>query len=334
MSDGPIYLSAAFGDKIGYGHLARLAVLGSELMRRGESVVWWLPEDSFSLEKSVILRRRLDVPVWLGLGIESGYLVSDGTPWREEERLFRRRFYLTGDETAEPEERRAVASAFYVQTPRRVASYHGAMGGSSVLGGPRYIVVNPLIVDGTPSALLGKRSAPRDRVLITFGASALGREMTERISWINAWPKVVIWPRSYGAPPMFGPDCVLLFDPGPDEMAYAYSRAKLVVGALGMTAWETLAAGVPGIFYGWSNEHIEGYARLRRGLAHRCLGLADAFSAETVADNAQALLSMLASDARSDVYRAIDDLRESLGFDGAGAQRVAASIIDRIGVRA
>ena len=115
MSDGPIYLSAAFGDKIGYGHLARLAVLGRELMRRGESVVWWLPVDSFALGKSVILRRRLDeIDPSFRAAVENGdlhsvnldYAVVDPAPYECRQKVFNRR-----DHHALAHERRRITHA-------------------------------------------------------------------------------------------------------------------------------------------------------------------------------------------------------------------------------
>jgi len=100
--------------------------------------------------------------------------------------------------------------------------------------------------------------------------------------------------------------------------------AALLIGALGMTAYEAAAAGVPSILTAWSDKHIETARELdKRGVAV-CAGLWDEFVGFPLAERVNALLSDFAG------WHAMHDAGKAL-VDGQGAARVAERIEQRIG---
>lgn len=310
-----VLLDPAYGWSVGYGHLKRLAVLGALLERQGAVVAW----RGRGLDGDV--KALTSWAPWPVAAIESApfdALVTDGTVYHPAEQAVPLRYALAGELREVVAERLTGIQCVYLQAAR-----DPDVRGIPVRSGGRYLVVDPDLVD---------RGEWRDQVgsspiLVTFGGSELGRELTLELAENLHAMQWVVWPESYGEPPQFAPNISLIRDPRTTEMRQAFRFCRLVIGAFGMTTWEAIAAGLPGLYVSWTDGHAHGYEPLQQGLAVGHLGRAG--TAVRIAHTAYRA-GIITGHQRLNPMPIFEDLRtvrERAAFDGQGAHRIARDIL-------
>jgi spore coat polysaccharide biosynthesis protein SpsF len=102
----------------------------------------------------------------------------------------------------------------------------------------------------------------------------------------------------------------------PDSLAPYLNGASLFVGALGMSAFEAAAAGVPSLLIAWTEDHEKTSKALAAGDVAVSLGMWDRFDGEYMAGSAEAILTL--------ETRWLDMSKSGKGMvDGKGAARVS-----------
>jgi spore coat polysaccharide biosynthesis predicted glycosyltransferase SpsG len=107
----------------------------------------------------------------------------------------------------------------------------------------------------------------------------------------------------------------------PDSLLPHLNGAALLIGALGMTAYEAAAAGVPSLLVSWSDDHLATALELERRGVCNSLGLWSEFEAEAMLAHIEVILS----DART--FSEMTTSGKAL-VDGRGVERVADRIMD------
>lgn len=187
--------------------------------------------------------------------------------------------------------------------------------GVSSLQGADWLIVNPKYAACQPDY-------ERGHVVVTMGGGD-PHELTGRaigkLGNIGRPVKAVVGPASEGVLFDFIPPANAGLLPPLEWLGPAFQGASLTVCALGMTAYESLAAGVPVMLTNWTPDHERTAQELKRLGCGWNLGMWQDFEKVDLAEGARAALAD------------VDDLRK-MGMrgrklvDGQGAGRVAGRI--------
>ena len=189
-----------------------------------------------------------------------------------------------------------------------------SLNGANVLRGTEWLIINPEYAACQPDYTSG-------HVVVTMGGSDphnLTGKAIDLLARIGRRVKVVIGPAAQMLRDTVVPlttDVVV----APDSLGWFFDGAALTVCALGMTAYESLAAGVPVILTNWTADHERTALELeRRGIAWNT-GTWDQFETSNLRERVTLLLD------DPGLLRRMGEKGRKL-VDGKGAGRVAEEI--------
>lgn len=209
-------------------------------------------------------------------------------------------------------------SGYTLRDPQAVREYADVWLAQSVLKvdgataqGPDYIIIDPDYAELTAN--------PDGHILISMGGSDPHGLTSQAIAALQGIGQPIIavnGPAAVGAES--GDGWTLVHSP--QSLKPYLDGAALFVGALGMTAYEAAAAGVPALLTAWSTDHEQTTLEFeRRGCAVN-LGLWDRFDGEFLRGQSEAILS------DRDEWLEMHEAALAL-VDGEGAVRAADVIL-------
>lgn len=188
-------------------------------------------------------------------------------------------------------------------------------------------VESSLVLAGADHILIDPRYAGIDgrhdgHIVVSLGGSDIG-DLTARIVQALAHverPIVVI-----NGPAMHGFEALAAVTVinSPDSLLEYLDGAGLMIGAMGMTAYEAAAAGVPALLYSWTDDHE------RTALALDELGAAVSLGQPHDFDGERLRMALAFNLDTVEAWRAMHDAGKAL-VDGKGAARVADAIDELI----
>lgn len=322
-----VIIRADAGPAIGAGHLMRCRALGMALRDAGADVViatgraGGAPVVSYVRSSGVPVHEidpaTPDEAAMRLLGAGAGaWIVADGyhfdAPCLE---AFRR----TGSRVAVIEDSPRLPSydvnLLLDQNPGALRQPYAAPG-SSLLLGPRFILLRPDLGPSTDDATPG----PRTRVLITTGGSdpfGLTQKLVEALSGSADLDVTVVLGAMNDGGVTVPPD--IRVARGTFELPRLMRQCDIAVSAVGTTLWELACLGIPTIAISTSDLHARMGAVLQEYGAHRWIG--DRSVEGSVIRTA---VSALAADDQG--RREMSRLGRAL-VDSGGAARVAAAIL-------
>lgn len=190
-------------------------------------------------------------------------------------------------------------------------------GRANVLAGVDYVMIDPRYATLQPDV-----NGP---IVVSLGGSDphdLTLRVVEALNGVARKVKVIIGPAFEGV--VDWSDDSVTFIMSPDNLLEHLKGAALLIGSLGMTAYEAAAAGVPALLIGWSDDHVATATDLEdRGV---CLnlgrwdevlyGAVGVITGELLADKKQ--------------WQVMSTAGKAL-VDGRGVERVADRIMELIG---
>jgi len=175
------------------------------------------------------------------------------------------------------------------------------------LSGTQYMIIDPAFAACQPDH--------NGHILVSFGGSdphGLTRPAVEALAGSG---RAVIAINGPAADDADWPAGVTVHH-APASLVPSMSGAAVFLGALGMTAYEAAAAGVPALLTGWSDDHVDTALELEKRGCAISLGRWDKFDARKAA---RAISDLLGDGKR---WAAMSAAGKAL-IDGAGAARVA-----------
>ena len=247
----PSILIYTVGDRLhGMGHVQRQIVLARELTRRGVEVIFDTPMDTpgYSRIQAAGLKIR-SVPD--GLKNHDAYLVDiehgPELDWLEFfSRYYRRIIIVGGVGFAQTNGHDALAKLCDLQI------YQGELfdppSSDTALSGPEYLIIDPAYARCRPSH--------GGHIVVSFGGADPHMLTGRALETVVGLGRAV-----YG---IIGPACEWegWYSPNveivrsPESLAPYLDGAAVCVTATGMTAYESLCAGVPVVLTNWSEAHI------------------------------------------------------------------------------
>jgi len=181
----------------------------------------------------------------------------------------------------------------------------------NVLAGAEFVMIDPAYAGLTPNF-----DGP---IVVSLGGSdphGMALRVIESLAGID---RQIIVVNGAAADEVNLPEGVT-FVSAPDSLVPYLDGASLLIGALGMTAYEAAAAGVPSLLTAWSEDHQATSLELENRSVCFSLGTWDNFSGEDLKLSADGLLG------NHERWQSMSAAGKSL-VDGQGVKRVADRLV-------
>lgn len=206
---------------------------------------------------------------------------------------------------------------------RRPEHYQGLIRHDALaLTGPAYALLRPAFARARAGALVRRRQAPVQRLLVALGGGDARGALASVLDGV-ARSGLSLDVHVAGPPPETAPATLgaarLIVHGGVSAMHALMSECDLAIGAAGGSAWERAALGLPSLIIELADNQADTIAGLVAAGAARRLGRAGALDTAAIADD----LTRLAKDGAARVAMA---RAGALLCDGLGAGRVALAL--------
>lgn len=269
----------------GMGHVIRCLTLANELRRRGHGILFATEHETPGLARI----RQAGYPVYDFAPTDLSWTrrfatdmiildIEDGPPRQilEEARAHHARLVVIGGSGYIMRDQQAIqelADLFVCQT---------VLPTDGDLMGPEHIIIDPAFAECTPN--------PEGHILVSFGGGDPHGLMPRAIDVLRGLGRTLIVVNGPASDIVTQYHDNIISRHAPASLVPVMDGAALFVGALGMSAYEAAAAGVPAILTAWSQDHANIAFELERLGCAISIGVWDCFDPDDTAEKAQVLI--------------------------------------------